>query len=92
MLVSPTPRVIVLAAAMAVLALIGAHLQDRKKEGQMGQAWAHWEAQTSYWPKPGALGKAGAAAWIGGLVLWLVATWTHAWLAQTVAGVWRWVG
>lgn len=91
-LVSPTPRVIVLSAAIAFLALVGAHLQDRKKEALMGAAWQGWEAQTSYWPRPGALGKAGAVPWLGGLVLWLGATWSHIPLAGIPAGVWRWLG
>lgn len=91
-LVSPTPRVIVLAGAIAVLALVGAHLQDRKKEAQMGAAWTGWEAQTSYWPRFGALGKAGAVPWIAGLVLWTVATWAHIPLAYVPAGIWRWIG
>jgi uncharacterized membrane protein len=91
-LVSPTPRVIVLSLAVAFLALVGAHMQDRKKEVLMGAAWQGWEAKTSYWPKLGALGKAGAVPWLGGIALWLAASWAHGWLASTVAGVWRWVG
>ncbi len=60
LLVSPTPRVIVLTLAIAVLALVGSHLQDRKKQVLMGPAWADWQAKTSYWPRPGGLAKAGA--------------------------------
>ena len=92
LLVSLTPRVIVLSLAVAVLALLGAHLQDRKKRMLMGAAWQGWETQTSYWPKLGALGKAGAVPWLGGIALWLVATWTHGWLIAIPAGVWRWLG
>lgn len=91
LLVSPTPRVIVLTAAVAVLALVGARFQDRKKEVLMGDAWQGWEARTSYWPRFAALGKAGAAAWIGGTVLWLGATWLHGWLIGMPAGMWRWI-
>jgi uncharacterized membrane protein len=91
-LVSPTPRVVVLTLAIGVLALVGARLQDGKKEALMGDAWAAWEARTSFVPRLGALGKAGAVAWIGGIVLWLAATWAHGWLIGMPAGVWRWVG
>ena len=90
-LVSPTPRVIVLSAAVAVLALVGSRLQDRKKEVLMGAAWQGWESRTSYWPRVSGLARAGAAAWIGGTVLWLAATWAHGWLIGMPAGVWRWI-
>lgn len=91
-LVSPTPRVIVLTLAMALLALVGSHLQDRKKEQLMGPAWNGWEAQTSYWPRFTVLGKAGLVPWLGGLILWLGASWAHGWLIAIPAGVWRWLG
>ena len=90
-LVSPTPRVIVLSLTVAFLALAGSHMQDRKKEVLMGAAWQGWETRTSYWPKLGALGKAGAVPSIGGIALWLAASWTHSWLIAIPAGVWRWL-
>ncbi|HOB13645.1 MAG TPA: NnrU family protein [Novosphingobium sp.] len=92
LLVAPTPRVIVLTVAIAVLALAGSHMQDRKKEVQMGAAWSDWEAKTSYWPRLGALGKAGAGPWIGGVLLWLGATWLHLHSIGVPAGIWRWAG
>lgn len=91
-LVSPTPRVMVLTFATALLALVGSHLQDRKKEQLMGSAWQGWEAQTSYWPRFAALAKAGLVPWLGGLILWLGASWAHCWLIAMPAGVWRWLG
>lgn len=90
-LVSPAPRVIVLSIAMALLSLVGSHMQDRKKEQLMGAAWNGWEAQTSYWPRLAALGKAGLVPWLGGLILWLGATWAHGWLIAMPAGIWRWL-
>lgn len=90
-LLSPTPRQIVLAGAIGLLALVGAHLQDRKKEALMGAAWAAWAAQTCYWPRFGRLGRAGAAAWIGGTGLWLVATYGHIHANGMAAGIWRWL-
>lgn len=91
-LVSPSPRVTVLATAIALLALLGAHLQDRKKQAQMGAAWNGWEARTSYWPRLGALPKAGAVPWLGGIVLWLAASWAHIPASGIAAGPWRWLG
>jgi len=57
----------------------------------MGAAWTKWEQQTSYWPQLGGFAKAGAVPWIGGLVLWLVATWAHIPAIMMPAGVWRWL-
>lgn len=88
-LASPTPRVIVLAGAVAVLALVGAALQDGKKEVLMGGSWSRWQRQTSFWPRLGGFTKAGATPWIGGLALWLLASWAHGPLAGIPAGIWR---
>ncbi len=91
-LVSPTVRVLVLTAAIGFLALVGSHLQDRKKEAAMGAAWTGWEAKTSYWPMLGALGHAGLRPWLIGAAIWLGATWGHIPLAYVPAGIWRWIG
>lgn len=90
-MVSPTPRSFVLTGAVGFLALVGSHLQDRKKQALMGKAWSGWEAKTSYWPKLGGLAKAGLVSWFGGLVLWLAATWAHIPGNGMVAGIWRWL-
>ncbi|MDT9012350.1 NnrU family protein [Novosphingobium sp. APW14] len=90
-MVSPTPRSFVVTAAVGFLALVGSHLQDRKKQTLMGKAWSGWEAKTSYWPKLGGLAKAGLVPWFGGLVLWLAATWAHIPGNGMVAGIWRWL-
>lgn len=90
-MVSPTPRSFVVTAAVGFLALVGSHLQDRKKQALMGKAWSGWEAKTSYWPKLGGLAKAGLVPWFGGLVLWLAATWAHIPGNGMVAGIWRWL-
>lgn len=91
-LVSPTSRSLILTLAVGVLALVGSHLQDLKKEALMGAAWAGWEAKTSYWPKLGGLAKAGLVPWISGLVLWLVGSWAHISIIGMAAGIWRWLG
>lgn len=91
-LTSPTPRQIVLAGALGFLALVGAHLQDRKKEALMGEAWADWESRTRFWPRLSGFAKAGPIAWIGGIVIWLAATYGHIHANGIPAGIWRWVG
>ncbi|MFM5918420.1 MAG: NnrU family protein [Novosphingobium sp.] len=90
-LVSPAVRVMILAGAIAFLALVGAHMQDRKKEVLMGEAWARWEHRTSYWPNLAGFAKAGAIPWVGGAALWLAATWAHIPAIMMPAGVWRWL-
>ena len=96
--VYPMGKNIVVASAMIVLALVGAALQDRKKEQLQPAFWRSWEAKTSYWPFAAiAAGRArlmsgvGMHALGGGLVVWLVATWAHMPIAGWAAGIWRWV-
>lgn len=90
-LVMPTPRSLILAGAILILALVGAHLQDRKKEALLGDAWAHWEAQTSYWPHWGRLPRVGWALWLLAIIAWLAITWLHMAGNGYAAGVWRWL-
>lgn len=95
-LVMPYAAQGVLSGAVAVLALVGAALQDRKKE-RLQPGWREWEAGTSFLPFAAIAG--GRARWGGfgghalggGVVLWLLATWAHMPLAGWAAGVWRWV-
>jgi uncharacterized membrane protein len=95
--VYPMAPNIIVAAAIIILALVGAALQDRKKGALQPDTWPEWERKTSYWPF-GAIvsGKARLGgfrmhALAGGLVLWLVATWAHILLAGWPAGIWRWL-
>jgi uncharacterized membrane protein len=95
--VYPMMKNIIVAVAIIVLALVGAALQDRKKEGLDSALWPVWEAKTSYLPFAAVVsGRArldgfGLHTLIGGLVIWLAATWAHIPLAGWAAGVWRWV-
>lgn len=84
-------RTLVTSLAIGILALVGAHLQDRKKEALMGDAWAQWESKTSYWPRWGKLLGVGAVPLIAGTVLWLAFSWLHLWRAGIPAGVWKWL-
>ena len=87
LIAAPTLRTVVVALAIGVLALVGARLQDRKKELLMGDAWRQWEANTSYWPRLGRIFSVGIVPWTCGIAIWLGATWWH----TMDAGVWRWV-
>lgn len=85
-------RTMIVASAVLVLALVGAHLQDRKKEALLGAAWAEWEAKTSYWPRWGRLLGAGAVLWLAAIGAWLLLTWLHVPAGGAPAGIWRWLG
>lgn len=93
----PLAANIIVAGAVIVLALVGAALQDRKKEQLQPGFWPAWERQTSYWPfaaiatRRARVGRLGLHALAGGAVVWLAATWAHMPLAGWAAGVWRWI-
>ena len=97
LLVMPYAANAVLVAAIAVLALVGAALQDRKKEALQPDVWPAWEAKTSYWPFAAiAAGRARFGGFrphdlAGGVVIWLAATWAHLPIAGWPAGIWRWL-
>lgn len=83
-------RSMIAAVAMGLLALVGAHLQDRRKCALMGDAWTHWESRTSFWPRFGQLVKVGPLCWVLGLMLWVLFSWAHWPIAGIPAGIWRW--
>lgn len=85
-------RTMITAAAMGVLALVGARLQDGKKARLMGAAWGEWSSRTSYWPRLGRFFAVGALPLAGGTLLWLAGSWVHLWHAGIPAGVWKWLG
>lgn len=91
-MVAPDPRNLITAGSLGLFALLGAHLQDRKKAALLGADWTAWQARTSYWPRLGAIGAIGLGSWLRALVLWLLFTWLHLWAAYVPAGIWRWVG
>lgn len=95
--VYPVAANIIVALAIIVLALVGAALQDRKKEVLQAALWRDWEGKTSYWPFAAiAQGRARFGGFrghdiAGGVVIWLAATWAHIPVAGVAAGLWRWV-
>ena len=96
-LVYPVARNIVVAVFIIILALGGAALQDRKKAALDPAGWPAWQARTSYWPFAAIaqgrakVGKFGAHALGGGVIVWLAATWAHIPMAGWPAGIWRWI-
>jgi uncharacterized membrane protein len=84
-LANPTPKLLALCAAIAIMALGGSAGQDVKKARVMGPAWQGWVAKTSYWPFAaqisGRLGWAsiwpGAGVIIVGIAIWVAAAWLH---------------
>jgi uncharacterized membrane protein len=74
--------------AIIILALTGAAAQDRKKAGEMGEAWHEWTAQTAFVPFTRGVAYPGTVALAGGTLLFLIATWAH----PVPAGIWRWIG
>ena len=85
-------RTTIVALAILVLALVGARLQDRKKEVLMGADWAAWEAKTRYWPRWSRIASAGWLLWIAAIAVWLAITWWHIQAGGIPAGLWRWIG
>jgi uncharacterized membrane protein len=96
-LVYPEAANIAVSVAIIVLALVGAALQDRKKEQLQPDFWRDWERRTSYWPFAAiAAGRARFGGfrphdWAGGVVIWLAASWAHIPLSGWAAGVWKWI-
>lgn len=83
-------RTLIVATTVLLLALVGAHLQDRKKQALRGEYWTDWASATTYWPRWSRLINAGAVLWLVTIALWLVITWAHIHAAGVPAGVWRW--
>lgn len=97
-LVLPIAKNIILSGAIIFLSLVGAVFQDRKKAQLDPQGWSAWQRRTSYMPfaaiaqRRTQFGGFGLHAILGGIVVWLAATWAHIPLAGWPAGIWRWVG
>jgi uncharacterized membrane protein len=82
------PKALVFDAAIIILAIGGAAAQDSKKARLMGEDWHDWTAQTAFVPFMRGLGNPGLVAFIGGTILFFLATWLH----PIPAGFWRWIG
>jgi uncharacterized membrane protein len=91
-IVNPTMASLILCAAIAILALVGASLQDAKKERLLGDVWREWRSKTSFVPYGRGLKSADGFALLTGTALWLVASWAHGWLGHRPAGVFAFFG
>jgi uncharacterized membrane protein len=85
--VQPEPSAMAIAAAILFLALVGSAGQDAKKRSQLGPRWEEWVAKTSFVPFARGLAFPGWFALVGGLLLFVAATWLH----PIPVGVWRWL-
>lgn len=80
-----SPRNIIVAVGILILAVAGSIGQDRKKRSVIGRAWQDWEARTSFVPFAALFGgrvkwRNAAPGWIalgGGTALWFAAIWLH---------------
>ncbi len=92
-LVWPQPSVLVLCGGIALLALVGAAGQDAKKSKLQPDFWPRWKEKTAYIPFTGPAPLRamwpGWAVLLGGVALWLVATWAHPILGAPAVGLWR---
>ena len=82
------PKSLVFDGAIILLALLGSVGQDAKKAGQMGEDWHDWTAQTAFVPFTRGIAYPGTVAFVGGSLLFFLATWLH----PVPAGFWRWIG
>lgn len=87
-IVVPTPASLIISAAIAILALVGAALQDRKKAVLTGEPWRDWISRTSFTPFGRGFAAPGTYALVGGTLVWLAATWAHQALGYRPAGIW----
>ena len=87
-IVNPTEAGLVLSFAIAFLALVGAVMQDKKKEMLLGDLWRGWKSKTSFMPYGNGLKSADAFALLTGTLVWLGATWVH----NPPVGVWAFFG
>ena len=95
-----SPRNLIVAGGILILALFGSIGQDAKKRRLYPETWGGWQGRTSFVPF-GAMvrGKVTARAvlpgWmplIVGMVLWLAITWYHAPLVSPIGGLGRTLG
>jgi uncharacterized membrane protein len=83
-----TAKAMVFDVSIFFLAIVGSIGQDAKKAKLMGERFHEWVAQTAFIPFTRGLAWPGTMAFVGGTLLFLLATWLH----PLPVGIWRWVG
>ena len=81
-----SPRNLIVALGMLILAFVGSIGQDRKKLSVMGESWRGWMQRTSFVPVGALLTRkvglrSALPGWVplvGGFAFWLAITWWHA--------------
>lgn len=91
MIASPTVPVAIMMTSIIVLALVGSHLQDKRKLAGNTREFGPWQRRTSFWPRLGKL-KDLRMAWLVALLVWFIATWAHYQFFGIPAGIWMWIG
>jgi len=89
-IVAPSPRTIILAGGVILLAVVGSRGQDAKKVKLYGQDWRVWMKRTTFLPNPAKFGHLGFY-WVAALPVWLLLTWLHLKMALIPAGAWLWL-
>lgn len=91
-MINPTAASLTVSAAIAFLALVGAALQDAKKEQLLGQVWRDWRTKTSFIPFGRGVKLPDGFAFVVGTIVWLGASWAHQALGYRPAGIWAFIG
>jgi uncharacterized membrane protein len=91
MIVVATPKAMIFDGAILLLALGGSIGQDAKKRKLMGERWHEWTTSTAFVPFTRGVAAPGWVAFVGGTLLFLLATWLHEPIAGIPAGVWYWL-
>lgn len=86
--VQGTGKALVFDTAIVFLAIVGSIGQDAKKRKLMGERFHEWVAQTAFIPFTKGVAWPGTTAFVGGTLLFLLATWLH----PMPVGIWRWIG
>lgn len=86
--VTGTGKALVFDGAIFFLAVAGSIGQDAKKRKLMGERFHEWTAQTALIPFARGIAWPGMTAFLGGTLLFLLATWLH----PMPVGIWRWIG
>ena len=92
LIVNSTPSGLIISEAIIVLALVGALLQDMKKQRLIGAPWRDWQRRTSFVPFGRGLASPGAGPFVIGTLVFLAATWAHGALGYRPAGPWAFLG
>lgn len=87
---NPTLASLTVSAAILILAIGGSIGQDIKKDKLLGEVWREWKSRTSFVPFGRGFALPDAFAFVGGTILWLVATFAHGALGYQAAGPWHW--